>query len=79
MMQSKNEPLVVGGLKGRVVRPLREGAQLPRVLSLLVRLEPAEVDVTARERKPASSMRDDSMLFLVSDQSPKPSKKCKPN
>ena len=63
----EREPLVVDRLKRRIARPLRKGAQLLRMFSLLVRVELAEVDMAARECKPALSVRDDAMLSLVSD------------
>lgn len=57
----------VVGLEGKIIRPLREGTKLPREFALLVRVELAEVYMSAREGEPALSVRNYSMLLAVSE------------
>lgn len=54
------------GLESKIIRPLWEGSKLPREFALLVRVELAEVYMPAREGKAALSVRNYSMLPIVS-------------
>lgn len=49
-------------LEAKITRPLREGAELPRDLTLLIRLELAEVYMSACEGEPTLSVWNYSML-----------------
>lgn len=51
-------------MKSGIVGPHREGAQLSRVFALLIRIELAEIYMSAGESKSTLPMRNNSMLRL---------------
>ena len=67
---------VIDGLKSGIIRPLWEGTKLPGEFALLVRVELAEVYMSARESEPALPVRNDSVLLLVRIQILQPRERC---